>query len=71
MKLSKLTDTLGLRGAPVRLCCVDTSRNLMAADLETWITVEVGLASRVDVCHCHSAFLRRLRKRAGQQEGCG
>lgn len=41
----------------------------MATDLETWVTVEVSLASRMDVHHRDAAALRRQRERAGQQEG--
>lgn len=65
-----LTDTLWLRSAPVWLCRIDTSSHLMAADLETWITVEVRLASRMDVCDCDSTALRRQGEWAGQQKGC-
>ncbi len=52
------------------LRCVDTSGHLMAANLETWITVEVCLTSGMDVCHCHSAALGRQREWTGQQKGC-
>lgn len=68
-EITWLTNTLWLGSAPVWLCCVDAGRHLMAANLETWITVEVRLTSRMDVCHRHSAALRRQWEWAGQQKG--
>lgn len=65
-----LTDTLWFSGAPVRLSGVDTGRYLVAAHLEAWVAVEVGLTSRVDARHRHAALLGGARERAGQQEGC-
>lgn len=68
--MSSPTDTLWLRGAPVWLCCVDTSSHLVTANLETRIAVEVCQTSRMDVCHRHSTALRRHGERARQQKGC-
>lgn len=65
-----LTDALRFRGAPVRPRGVDAGRHLVAAHLEARVTVEVGLTSRVDVCHRHAALLGRPGEWARQQEGC-
>lgn len=43
---------------------------LVAPDLEARVTVEVGLASGVDVRYCHTPSLRRKREQAGEEEGC-
>lgn len=65
-----LTDTLRFWRAPAWYRRIDAGGHFVAANLETWVAVEVCLTSWVDVCHRHSATLGRQRERAGQQIRC-
>lgn len=65
-----LTDTLRFWRAPAWYRRIDAGGHFVAANLETWVAVEVRLTSWVDVCHRHSAALGGQRERAGQQIRC-